>query len=1263
MKQIITFIIIYITLCVHINAQTHIIRRSINRNQIKIENKQILDKNSKIYHYFNFNKADFSQRNDRLPIYFELIPINSTNYSVSIRNLEFESLSVDEQKLISKNISERIIYKSEFYKQTKISYLSFSLFPFVKDIQSGQIKFLKSFNIILTPTNKPKFKEKLKLYTDNSVLASGNWIKIKLKKSGIYKITFDELRNAGIANPENIRIFGNGGKMLSFYNSDYQPDDLQEVDLQIKDNSVYFYAQGTVSINYDSINQIFYHQLNLYSDYAYYFISDNYNSGKNNTIKTEQQSAGAASKTITTFNDFAYHEIDSINLIRSGRLWVNELFDYKTEYNFTFDFPNLLAGSTIKLNSSLLARSPISSSFTINLADNTFSTLMPAVSYNYTATYASHKNDIFTTTVSGGNKINLSIIYNKSSASGKAWLDYVSINAERMLKFTGAQMHFQNINSAETGAISNFIISDTPEDLKVWDITNLHEPKEIQLSAYSGSVSFKLNTDSLKYFIAFDETNFLSPEFEGEGTGTVSNQNLHSIKQSDMIIVSPPEFMSYANELKTLHEEKDNLTVIAVSTEQIYNEFSSGAPDASAIRNFVKMLYDRATSAETAPKYLLLFGDGSYDNKHRFSGNTNFIPTYQSANSLSPTQSFVADDFFGLLDYNEGGANGLIDIGIGRLPVSNTQQARQAVDKIKMYIQKQAMGDWRNRLCFIADDEDYALHMSQADQLANNVKNNYPVFNIDKIYLDAYKQESSSVGQRYPDVNKAIDDNIEKGMLLINYTGHGGETGLADERIISVDQINKWYNPYKFFVFMTATCEFSRYDDYNRTSAGEYVFLNQQGGAIAMFTTTRLVYASLNFFLNTNFYKYIFENNPLTGKRYRLGDVMRLTKNASGTGINKRNFSLLGDPALSLSYGKQKIITNSIKKETTGQQTDTLNAFDKINIEGTVLNLNGQTDELFNGILYPTVFDKFKLVKTLNNDGEGVFEYKLQTSKVFKGKATVKNGKFAFRFIVPKDIKYNIDTGKISYYAQSSELGIDAAGFDNTIFIGGSANSGAYDEKPPELNLYLNDENFVSGGITDQNPIIIAQLADESGINTTGTGIGHDISAIIDDNPNMQFILNDFYESETDDFTKGCIKYKLSNLPQGEHKLSLKAWDIFNNSVQDSLFFTVSSDNEFKISHVLNYPNPFTTNTSFFFEHNRPNELLNILIQIFTVSGKIVKSIHNEQISEGYRSEGIPWDGLDDFGNKIGRGVYFYKIRVQTQNNEHAEYIEKLLIF
>jgi len=1250
-----------------LNSQSFVLNRNINWTKSSKEIKDFeksIDNKTRIHYFLRFENADFSIRNDFLPVYYELIMLNSENYSVKLTDLQFIVLSKDEKEIISKNqIPFEIEFEKEILFQRKMPFLSLSVFPFKKNRQNGEIYKLTSFKIEFNKLNNLREKRKPKrFYATNSVLQSGNWVKIKIKESGIYSISYDELRNIGINTPENVRVFGNGGAMLSYNNEDKHPDDLSEINIKLKDNSILFYGDGPVQWEYDSLNQQFNQKLNLYSNYTYYFLSSDHDSGIDNTIKTEQQSNNPVTRTITVFDDFAYHEIDSVNLIKSGRLWVNKLFDFQTEYDFNFSFPNLISGSTIKLNTSLLARSSISSSFSINLAGSIFPSTFSSVIYDYTAPYAVHKKENFTASSPSGNELNVKLTYNKGTASSMGWLDYISLNVQRQLEFEGNQMDFRSINSIGTGETSEFKLSNADANIQVWEITNTDEPKVIQTIQLTNSQTFKLETDSLRTFIAFNGNSFLSPVLEGNDVGIVANQNLHGIQQTDMVIVSHPRFMSYAEQVKKIHEEQDNLKVTLVSTEEVYNEFSSGAQDVSAIRNFMKMLYDRAINQEQIPGYLLLFGDGSYDNKHDFIENTNYIPTYQSENSLSPTQSFVTDDFFGLLDDYEGISSGLVDIGIGRLPVKNETEAGIAVEKIKMYIDIKSFGDWRNQLCFIADDEDGKLHMNQADELTRIVKNNYPVFNIEKIYLDAYKQESTSVGQRYPEVNQTINDHVTKGTLLINYTGHGGENGLAEERIITIDQIKKWVNPYKLTVFMTATCEFSRFDNYEMTTAGEHIFLNPNGAAVALFTTTRLVYASPNFFLNKNFYNYIFEKDPVKLERYRFGDVMRLTKNASGNGINKRNFSLLGDPALKLSYASQNIVTTSINGNPVNGQADTLNAFDKVTIDGEIHDDNGQLNSQFNGILYPSIFDKNKLIKTLDNDGEGSFEYLVRNNKLFKGKASIKNGGFSFSFIVPKDIRYNIDTGKISYYAKNEIEGIDAKGFNKNILIGGSSGNGNDDQSGPLINLYLNDESFVSGGITDNNPLVYALVEDESGINTTGNGIGHDIVAIIDNDLNQQFNLNDFYESEIDSYTKGKINYKLQELAEGEHLLKLKVWDVYNNSSEDSLFFKVINDSKFKINHILNYPNPFTTNTSFFFEHNRPNENLTVLIQVFTVSGKIVKSIHQEIITEGFRTEGITWNGRDDFGNLIGRGVYFYKITVQTDNDEKAEHFEKLLI-
>ncbi len=1219
---------------------------------------------SKKQYLLSFEEAIYEIGTNYLPYYCENIPVNN-NSSAIIENQVFEQINADEIKDVSglDAISDKIetVSKINFIKKNQV--LSLKFLPLRKNGITGNYERLISFTIrLLAIGNKSSGISSKIANTNQSILASGKWLKIKISKSGVYKLSYEELVAAGISNPENVRIFGNGGKMLSYNNLDARPDDLKEINILKSGNTVYFYGVGPVQWQYNKNTGLFEHKINQYSDFAYYFLSSNSNSSGNNIIKSENQSAKPVTHNINTFNDFAYHEIDSVNLIHSGKLWVAEHFDFKTEYNFTFVLPNMVPGSLISAETSLLARSPVTSSFTILIEENNFTTTFNRVDYDYTSTFAIQKIDKFVSYVADQNEVNLKLTYNKGTASSEGWLDYLAVNVQRQLVYTVPQMQFRNSVYTAQGNVGQFSISNTSSSTKIWDISRPESPILIIPTQAENITTFSADIDTLREFIAFEENTALSPILSGDDLGLIQNQNLHGIQSTDMVIVSHPEFIEYSNALKEIHTSNDNLDIQVVSTTQIYNEFSSGAPDVSAIRDFMKMLYDRANTESELPKYLCLFGDGSYDNKHNSGENTNFILSYQSDNSLSPTQSFVTDDFFGLLDDNEGSHNGLLDIGIGRIPVKSKSEASDAIQKIRNYLNAGSLGDWRNRLCFLADDEDNNLHQSQSDELSEVVKNYYPDFNIEKIYIDAFEQESSSVGQRYPDVNLSIDNLISKGLLIMNYTGHGNENGLAEERIIVVDQIKKWNNISKLPIFMTATCEFSRFDNYRKVSAGEHIFLNPNGGAISLFTTTRLVYASPNFVLNKNFYRYIFENNPNSNKRYALGDVMMLTKNSTGNTINSRNFTLLGDPAILLSYAGLYVKTNSINNKPVSSTADTIRAFEKVTVSGEIQTINGEKINTYNGTVYPVVFDKSNEVKTLNNDGEGVFEYKVRNSQIFKGKASVKDGNFQFSFIVPKDIRYNVDTGKISYYGSNNKIAEDSKGQFNNIFIGGQASNSAIDNEGPTIRLYLNDENFVSGGISNQNPKLVAYLSDESGINTTGTGIGHDIMATIDKKSNLQFKLNDYYESDEDDFTNGQIRYSFPELEQGEHQLHFKAWDVYNNSREDSLLFVIKNSDKIEISHVLNYPNPFSTNTSFFFEHNRPGEIMEVLIHVYTVSGKIVKTIHEEIVTQGFRSEGIPWDGRDDFGNKIGRGVYFYRIAIRTGNGEKIEKIEKLLI-
>lgn len=1267
MHKSLTLVIFLISISNVIFSQI-VLERTINWNPVNEivlphEQNELPEKKSILH----FEQAVYNEPDGLNPQYFELVKVdeNYRNYRVLIEKEIYTELSASELAALDKkyDFENQAKIVSHLYYQRKTPYISFQLTPFRKNPSTHKIEKLVSFNITILPENY-KSNENFTLknaFAGSSVLSSGKWVKIRVETDGIYQITFSELLTMGFDNPANIRLFGNGNKMLPLMNNQPRPDDLKEHAIFIEKGSdgifnqgdyILFYGQGPDNWNYNPANQLFEHTKHLYSKYNYYFLSSI--PGEQKLISDLPSPVIPITHIAETFDDYVFHERDLYNLILSGRQWFGELFDVETSRSFPFSFPNIVSGSQVKLKSAFAARSSVSSNFTVTINQQTIisENLQPVFLESYVSDYATVKEGTGSFANTGSN-FSLTVNYSKPSPSSQGWLNYLTVNVRRNLTMTGTQMHFRDIQTAGAGNITEFRISGIQQNILVWDITDTLNIRNIQGITTGGLFSFKHATDNLSQFIGFTKNSFLKPHV----VGNVPNQNLHGLAHTDLIIISHPLFLSQALQLADYRRTNNLFDVAVVTPEQIYNEFSSGKPDIAAVRNFVKMFYDRAGSESEMPQYLLLFGDGSHNNFEESPSNTNYILTYQSENSLSPTQSFVTDDFFGLLDDDEGEYFGLLDIGIGRMPVSTSSQAQTMIDKIKRYENSENSGDWKINLCFIGDDGDNNLHMRDADILADYVRINYPFFNIDKIYLDAYPRVTGSGGQRYPEANRAIQNRINKGTLLINYTGHGNELRLAHENIFDIGDILSLQNKNFLPVFMTATCEFSRFDNPRRTSAGETVLLTAQGGGIALFSTTRLVYATPNFFLNQNFYQYIFKIN--NGDFYRLGDVMRLTKNISGAGINKLNFTLLGDPSLQLAIPKHEIKIIEINQTPVSATPDTLKALGKYTIKGEI-EINGVKANNYKGILYPTVFDKKQIVTTLSNDGNPPFIFETRNNIIYKGKSSVTGGEFLFTFYVPKDIQYHFDQGKISTFSSGNEGEAKGAFFE--FIVGGTSGNTTDDKLGPTIELFMNDENFVFGGTTNENPVLLAHLTDSTGINTVGSGIGHDITAILDGNSNDPIVLNDFYEAEVDNFQKGSIHYPIGKLEEGNHSLKLKAWDVFNNSSEEYIEFVVAKSAKLALKNVLNYPNPFTSYTFFHFEHNQPNTQVDILIQIFTISGRLVKTIETSSFTPGFKPEPIPWDGMDDYGDKIGRGVYLYRVKIRSENGQTAEKYEKLVI-
>jgi hypothetical protein len=1006
------------------------------------------------------------------------------------------------------------------------------------------------------------------------------------------------------------------------------------------------------------------HQLHDYSDFAYYFLTESNDPGLK--ISESDYSHLSPQVQIESYDAFAFHELEERNLLKSGRTWYGEWFSYSSSQTetFTFPFDGLIANEELKLKTAVIARSTTASTFKtfINGEQDALQTItIPSVQFSSSTGNFAREGIMRSSFYSNKDEVAVSIQYVYPNNTAFGWLDYLCLNARCQLNLKGDQLQFRDRQSMGSDIIAQFKIQNTNANTVIWNVSDPTRPKKVKSQTAGTLLSFNHPQYVAEEFVAFNPgAAFPVPEFVEE----VPNQNLHGISNTDYIIVAPEEFLSEAYRLAGIHESHSGLTTVVVTPSEIYNEFSSGQADVSAIRDFLRHLYLKAESDEAAPKYLLLFGDGSFDNRSQDEDNTNRIITYQSVNSLHQSMSYVSDDFFGCLDNHEGSnlQTDKLDIGIGRFPVNTLQEARSAVDKTENYLYNQNKGNWKGLLTFIGDDGDYNIHMRDADRLSQKVSQKYPEFDHHKIYFDSYQKITTSSGKSYPEVNSLVEKSIADGTMIFNYTGHGGEKGLAHERMITIPDIQGWTNYDRLPLFVTATCEFSRYDDRYFTSAGEWVFLNKLGGGIALFTTTRLVYSSLNFEINNNLYDYIFEKDD-KGNKLRMGDIIRFTKNASGTSVNILNFTLLGDPALQLIYPSKLIETTKVNQVEMTHENAILRALSKASIDGQIIRQDSSLIGDFNGQLDITVYDKPSTVVTLGNDGAQPFVYEVYQNKLFKGSVSVSNGLFTSDFIVPKDIRYHIDKGRVSYYS-FDEAGNSAFGASNDLMIGGITDTPPTDTKGPQITLYLNTPSFRSGDATGVRPLLIAHLHDENGINTSGNGIGHDISLIVDDNRSQTSILNAYFQSELDNYQEGMVSYQLPQQIPGLHKLAFKAWDNLNNSTTVEILFEVKEGGELKVDQVKFGPNPVRMNdkVQLIFSHDEPNSSMTITTRTFDLSGQLTKQNTQQTISVGGQTHPIEWHAVSATGQPLQPRIYILQFQVNVQTGKSTHFSEKILV-
>jgi hypothetical protein len=1111
----------------------------------------------------------------------------------------------------------------------------------------------------------------------SSVLATGKWKKISVDQSGIYKLNYNDLVSMGM-DPSKVQIYGYGGKLLSenFALNDYS-NDLPEVPVYeyLGADGVFnagdyllFYAQGPISWSYNSAYGMYTRTRNHYSDKAYYFIGEREAGTLTATVSSFQ---GTANKTITSFTDFVLHESENVNIGESvvgkgtGRNLYGEDFTSVTSREFTFQVENPDTLALSKVLVEFIANNPNYTYSYVYVNDQYASSIgiLPvSTSDEYRYAYNSYSTSNFYQKT-GTLRVKLTYSPDATNSKSRAYLDYIILNLRRKLSMVGSTMPFRDPSSVVSGSIGRFQISEASSELLVFDVTQPESMIQMNGTWENGVYSFVNTVSTLRNYVAVDATKSIPvPTIEGD----VSNQNLHGKSGLDMVVVAPSEFTSYARTLAEAHAQYDGLTTLIVTPEQVYNEFSSGTPDATAIRRMMKWFRDNPSASGKSPELLLLFGDGIYDNRwvtKTLSGKavkTNKLLTFQSVESLNGLNSYVTDDYFGFLDSNEGSnlSTATLDIGVGRFPVSTQEEARIAVEKTIGYMKNLRKGTWKNHLLFLADNGDSYTHEKHANELAERVNASHPEFMISKIFLDTYTSVTTASGTTMPDANAKFEELLNDGILMLNYSGHGSTLQWAEEKLLMSSDIPSMTNKC-LPLWVTATCDFTRYDDKDK-SGGELVFLQENGGGVALVTTSRVVNSFENLIMNRSFIDNVFKKN--SGTRLTLGAVMSESKCSSDLSSdgNKLKFTLIGDPALKLSYPEFSAEVTEIENHSVDNRVDTLNALKTVTVKGKIYKPNGDFASDFNGLVMPTVLDASEVIAKLEITSGDTLTVSDRSKVLFSGRDSVVGGSFSFSFVVPLDNSYSYKNGRINLYAYSTDGTDEAQGNFDGFVLGGTDPDAVRNSDGPSISLYLNDFSFTDGGAVGDSPTFLARISDENGLNTSGNGIGHDLLLTVDGNSSLMYNLNSEFTYDVGSYSSGAVAFQLPELGEGQHQLTFKAWDVQNNSSVETLNFIVRKSLKPDIADVQFAQSGGTG--LFRFVHDRPLAKTKVLLSIIDLTGKIVWEKEWSMIAENNYSDVFEWDLNDSKDRRVANGIYICRFLFTDSNGAQSMGSKKIAV-
>lgn len=1160
---------------------------------------------------------------------------------------------------------------------------------------------------VYKPAETPQQRTAEAFETSNSPLDSGEWYRIRYENEGIHEIDREYLEGLGIEvdqiDPRNIQIWTTDGYPLPYRNDAPRPE-LSQVPVIVEgqDNGsfddgdrIIFFGNSVNRVYYDDENERFAHQKHHSDRRNTIFLKIGSSEGE----RLDPVTLNSPTRTVETFREFLWkeeHQHKSESGIKSGLGWFGQVFEAtgggQRVNIFNENVPGIDLSEPVELHISVAGRSTAGSSFQLYLNDEPLDPIsVPSIRDYSGSEWHSARITSESFEISGisipDEQIDLQASFISGHSGGRGWIDYINLHLTRELIAREDKLLFNTPDDGSVSEIATYRLQGFENEPYVMEVSNPVEPVWLPVSSAGNDYEINYHTEPGTRMIAQSE---LYQPLDGE---RIENQNIRGISyHPDYIIITHERLYEQAQKLADYRSERDGLTPVVVTQQQVLDEFNGGVRDFVALRDYVKFLYDRAlSSGREAPKYLLLFGNATFDHKGIMAGARmeNLVMTFQSEESVHRTNTFASDDWFALLDDDEGewasGSSERIDMGVGRFPVQTPEEAELLIDKIQTYENDTNKQDWRSLFTFIADDDqvpsgnDDDLHIVNADVTADQIDREETGLRIDKIYQIDYPIESTAAGARVPQATQALIDRFNEGSLVMNFSGHGNERWLTDQRLFSIDDIPRLDNSENLSIFVTATCEFGRYDDNERYSGAEKMLLHENGGVVAALTTTRVVFTSRsiganNFGLNVELTREMVRRDE-DGRPQTLGEIFRKTKNTTyGSSFNNRKFSLLGDPAMRIGLPEEKMEITHINGEPVAEQDSIrLRALDHVSVQGQAVSYSGEPLSDFNGNATLRLFDAERLVSypsdrdwipgrcTLDDCG-----YYIQNDLLFNGQVTVENGVFNGEFVIPKNIAYSQEPGRIHLYASGPDM--DAVGSFSNFSVNGLNPDAEDDGEGPELEVYLNDESFFSGDMVNDDPTLLVNLHDESGINTSG-GIGHDLVAILrespDDSGQQTFVLNDFYQSEINDFTRGSIEYPITGLDNGRYELTVRAWDIFNNPGEETIEFEVQSGDDLVVRDVYNYPNPMHNFTRFVFEHNQPGSALDVMIRIYTPAGTPVRTINRDGVIPSGNLVQIEFDGYDDDGHRLANGTYIYHVRVRTETtngSKSTDHIERLVI-